>query len=62
MEWKKFEGLQQEVQTKTAELERGRAEMQARTKELETRLAEQEKSTKTSGLNKNNDSPCKPQL
>ena len=46
MEWKKFERLQQEVQTKTAELERGRVEMQARTNELERRLAEQEKSTK----------------
>ena len=38
----KFERLQQEVQTKTAELERGRIEMQARTNELERRLAEQE--------------------
>ena len=46
MEWKKFERLQQEVQTKTAELERGRIEMQARTNELDRRLAEQGKSTK----------------
>ena len=45
-EWKKFERLQHEVQTKTAELERGRIEMQARTNELERRLAEREKSTK----------------
>ena len=49
----KFERLQQEVQTKTAELERGRLEMQARTvemqagtNELERIIAEQEKSTK----------------
>ena len=46
IEWKKFERLQQEVQTKTAELERSRVEMQARTNELERRLAEQERSTK----------------
>ena len=72
MEWTKFERLQQEVQTKTAELEKGRIEMQARTietqartNELEIIIAEQEKSTKkTSGLNKNKnrDSSCRPQL